>query len=70
MNGRINGRIILFVVMGILGAFSALTNLWLLLLVGTDGVEGTRPLLFTGLGILIVVAAVLQIRRELKDRSR
>jgi uncharacterized integral membrane protein len=57
-----NREVILYVVLFIIGAVSAFVNGWAFLLEPNN----TRSLLFTALGLLIMVAAVVNVRRRMK----
>jgi F0F1-type ATP synthase assembly protein I len=54
-----NGRTIMFGIVTLLGGIMVFLNIWLFMLNGES-----RPLLMAGLGVLFVIAGLLNIRRE------
>lgn len=58
---KTNREIIAYVILFILGFISAFLNGWVYLLERT-----TQPLLLTGMGVLMMIAGLINVRRRLK----
>ncbi len=61
--GAVNRKVLLYGFLVVIGFVDAFLNGWVYLL----GRE-TRPLLLAGMGVLIMIAGAVNIRRELKSQ--